>query len=113
MGKTFVVIFITSLLVMISAILFIIFSYNSLIYKKNQVDNASSSIDVQLQKRWDLIPNLVAVAEQYMKFEKQTLTEIARLRTQLISERVNGNVRLELENQISQYVDFCSVTRIF
>lgn len=102
MGRTFVVIFLSSVLIIIGAALFIIYLYNGLIYKKNQVDNAFSSIDVQLQKRWDLIPNLVAVAEQYMKFEQQTLTEIARLRTQLISERVNANTRLELENQISK-----------
>lgn len=102
MGKTFAVIFIINLLIIIGTALFMISLYNGLIYKKNQVDNAFSSIDVQLQKRWDLIPNLVAVAEQYMKFEQQTLTEIARLRTQLISERVNANTRLELENQISK-----------
>ncbi len=102
MGKTFVVILISSLLIIIGTFLLITYFYNSLIYKKNQVDNAFASIDVQLQKRWDLIPNLVAVAEQYMKFEQQTLTEIARLRTQLISERVNTNTRLDLENQISK-----------
>ncbi len=75
--------------------------YNSLIYKKNQVDNAFSSIDVILQKRWDLIPNLVAVAQNYMQFEQQTLTQIAKLRTKAISDKVNANTRVELENQIS------------
>jgi LemA protein len=101
MGKTFLIILIISLLLIIGTVLLVIYFYNGLIYKKNQVDNAFSSVDVQLQKRWNLIPNLIGVAEQYMQFEQKTLTEIARLRTQLISERVNANTRLELENQIS------------
>jgi LemA protein len=76
--------------------------YNSLIYKKNQVDNAFSSIDVILQKRWDLIPNLVAVAQNYMQFEQQTLTQITKLRTKAISDKVSANTRVDLENQISK-----------
>jgi LemA protein len=75
--------------------------YNILISRKNQVDNAFSTIDVLLQKRWDLIPNLVTVAQKYMQFEQQTLTDIAKLRTKLISERVNDDARIALENQIS------------
>jgi len=76
--------------------------YNTLIAKKNQVDNAFSTIDVLLQKRWDLIPNLVAVAQKYMQFEQTTLTEIAKLRTKAISERVSDDARVTLENQISR-----------
>ncbi|NEU71087.1 LemA family protein [Hassallia byssoidea VB512170] len=76
--------------------------YNSLISKKNQVDNAFASIDVLLQKRWDLIPNLVAVAQNYMRFEQKTLTKIAQLRTKAISERVSANTRVGLENEISK-----------
>ncbi len=79
--------------------------YNSLIFKKNQVENAFSSIDVYLQKRCDLIPNLVAVAQKYMEFEQTTLTEIARLRAQLVSGQASGNTRVELENQISRALE--------
>ena len=75
--------------------------YNSLVYKKNQVENAFATIDVLLQQRWDLIPNLVAVAQNYMQFEQKTLTDIAKLRNRAISERVGANARVELENQIS------------
>ncbi|GAX44494.1 putative lemA protein [Tolypothrix sp. NIES-4075] len=81
---------------------FIVIMYNSLISKKNQVDNAFASIDVLLQKRWDLIPNLVAVAQNYMRFEQKTLTKIAQLRTKAISERVSANTRVGLENEISK-----------
>jgi len=79
--------------------------YNSLITRKNQVDYAFSTIDVLLQKRWDLIPNLVAVAEKYMQFEQKTLTEIARLRTRVISERVSESTRVAIEDQISRSLD--------
>jgi len=84
--------------------------YNKLIYKKNQVENAFSSIDVYLQKRCDLIPNLVAIAQRYMKFEQKTLTEIARLRTQVVSGQASGNTRVELENQISRALEDVMLT---
>jgi LemA protein len=79
-----------------------VYFYNNLISKKNQVDNAFATIDVLLQKRWDLIPNLVAVAQKYMQFEQKTLTEIAQLRTKAISTRVSDDARVALENQISK-----------
>lgn len=102
--ETFAIIFLINSSIIIVISIAAIILYNSLIYKKNQVDNAFSSIDVSLQKRWDLIPNLVAVTQQYMKFEQQTLTEIARLRTQLISEKVNSETRLKLESKLSNAI---------
>lgn len=76
--------------------------YNSVIYQKNQVDNAFASIDVLLQKRCDLIPNLVAVAQNYLQFEQKTLTEIAQLRARAVSGRFRANTKVDLENQISK-----------
>jgi LemA protein len=54
--------------------------YNTLIAKKNQVDYALSGIDVQLKKRHDLIPNLVATVRQYMEHERGLLERITELR---------------------------------
>lgn len=79
-----------------------IFFYNSLIYKNNQVNNAFSTVDVILQKRSDLIPNLVALARMYMQFEQTTLVEISRLRNRANSKRITDNERVILEDQISQ-----------
>ncbi|MDM9381930.1 LemA family protein [Chlorogloeopsis sp. ULAP01] len=78
--------------------------YNGLVAKKNQVDNAFASIDVNLKKRSDLIPNLVAVAQNYMKYEESILTEITRLRSRAISGRANGNRNsaMDFENEISR-----------
>jgi LemA protein len=76
--------------------------HNNLIYKKNQIDRAFSSVDVLLKKRCDLIPNLVAVIKQHLQFEQKTLAEITRLRSRVMSGDVNEEQRLTLENQISR-----------
>ncbi|WP_019508277.1 LemA family protein [Pleurocapsa sp. PCC 7319] len=76
--------------------------YNGLIYKKNQVSKSFSSVDVLLKKRWDLIPNLVSVVKHHMEFEQQTLAEITRLRSRVMSNEVSEGERLNLENQISR-----------
>lgn len=66
-------------------ILYIISTFNSLISLRNRVENAWSQIDVQLKRRYDLIPNLVNAVKGYMKHEKGTLTDITKMRSQLIS----------------------------
>ncbi|MFI4938258.1 MAG: LemA family protein [Candidatus Berkiellales bacterium] len=54
--------------------------YNRLIELKNRFVNAFSQIDVQLQRRYDLIPNLMETAKGYMKYEQQTLTMVINAR---------------------------------
>ena len=76
--------------------------YNGLVYLKNQVNKSFSSVDVLLKKRWDLIPNLVAVVKKHMEFEQQTLAEVTRLRSQVMTGGINPEQRLTLENQISR-----------
>lgn len=76
--------------------------YNGLIAKKNDVERSFSSIDVLLKKRIDLIPNLVASVQNYMKFEQQTLVEVTRLRSQVMTGGTTRGERFELENQISR-----------
>ncbi len=78
------------------------FLYNSLIHKKNQVNNAFSTIDVILQKRSDLIPRLVTLAQIYMQFEQKTLIEISRLRSRATSKNLSDNSRVVVEDQISR-----------
>ncbi|MEM7595884.1 MAG: LemA family protein [Cyanobacteria bacterium P01_A01_bin.83] len=76
--------------------------YNGLVYLKNQVNKSFSSVDVLLKKRWDLIPNLVAVVKHHLEFEQKTLAEITRLRSQVMSGEISPEQRLTLENQISR-----------
>ena len=66
-------------------ILYIVITFNSLITLRNRVENAWSQIDVQLKRRYDLIPNLVSAVKGYMKHERGTLTEITKMRSKLIS----------------------------
>ncbi len=56
--------------------------YNSLVELRNQVKNAWSQIDVQLQRRYDLIPNLIETVKGYMTYEKSTLEAVINARNQ-------------------------------
>ena len=56
--------------------------YNRLIRRRNRVDTAWSDIDVQLQRRHDLIPNLVKAVDQYADYERATLSAITELRNE-------------------------------
>lgn len=62
-------------------ILFVIILYNGLVSSKMKVENAWSQIDVQLQRRFDLIPNFVETVKGYMAHEKETLEKVTELRT--------------------------------
>ena len=64
----------------VSAILWAVGIYNRLIQLRNQVNNAWSQIDVQLQRRYDLIPNLVEAVKGYMSYEKGTLEAVISAR---------------------------------
>ncbi|BAZ48119.1 LemA family protein [Nostoc sp. NIES-4103] len=63
----------------------IINSYNDLIKFRNRYKNAYSQIDVQLQRRYDLIPNLVETAKGYMKHERETLEAVIAARNSAIN----------------------------
>src|ERR1700730_3516464 len=61
--------------------------YNKLVGLRNQVKNAWSQIDVQLQRRYDLIPNLVETVKGYMGYEKETLEAVVQARSQAVAAR--------------------------
>jgi LemA protein len=61
--------------------------YNNLVGLRNQVKNAWSQIDVQLQRRYDLIPNLVETVKGYMTYEKGTLESVINARNQANAAR--------------------------
>src|SRR3989344_3906605 len=74
-------------------VLYLIASFNRLIGLKNRANNAWSQIDVQLKRRYDLIPNLVNAVKGYMKHEKGTLTDITKMRSQLVSGSVQEKAK--------------------
>jgi LemA protein len=76
--------------------------YNSLIKKKNQVKNAFASVDVQLKKRYDLIPNLVSTVKNYATHEKETLTKLTELRSKAINPNISNDEKIQLEKETKQ-----------
>jgi LemA protein len=72
------------LVLLVVLLLVALILYNSLIRKKNDVENAFTSIDVILKRRYDLIPALVDAVKGYMNYEKALLTEITELRARAI-----------------------------
>jgi LemA protein len=61
--------------------------YNGLVALRQQVDNAWAQIDVQLKRRYDLIPNLVETVKGYMNFEQETLQKVIEARSAAMSAR--------------------------
>ena len=68
------------LAVLVVAAIFVVSIYNGLVTARNQYKNAFSQIDVQLQRRYDLIPNLVETAKGYLKHERETLEAVIAAR---------------------------------
>jgi len=64
---------------------FLVGIYNRLVRYRNRYKNAFSQIDVQLKRRYDLIPNLVDTAKAYLKHERETLEAVTQARNQAVS----------------------------
>jgi LemA protein len=71
--------------IVIGVFLWIVIIFNRLITLRNEVKNAWHQIDVQLKRRYDLIPNLVSVVRGYMQFERDVLERVTEARTRAIS----------------------------
>ena len=81
--------------------------YNRLIRGRNRVDTAWSDIDVQLQRRHDLIPRLVTAVDQYAKYERATLEAVTELRAeamQVADVRAKGRVEEKLSAGIERII---------
>ena len=89
-----------ALIVIAVIIIAIIGIYNSLVSSKLKVDNAWSQIDVQLQRRFDLIPNFVETVKGYMNHESETFEKITALRTSWANSSTVGE-KAQLDNELS------------
>ncbi len=89
-----------ALVIIILLVIWIISIYNGLIKSKQKVDNAWSQIDVQLQRRFDLIPNFVETVKGYMTHESETFEKIASLRTSWANSSTVGE-KAKLDGELS------------
>ena len=81
--------------------------YNRLIRSRNRVDTAWSDIDVQLQRRHDLVPRLVAAVDQYAKYERATLEAVTELRAEAMRQadvRARGKAEKKLSVGIERII---------
>ena len=76
--------------IVIVIVVVVIGIYNGLIGKRNRVDEAYAQIEVQLKRRWDLIPNLVSAVKGYMNFEQDVLTRFTEARAGAVAAGAQG-----------------------
>ena len=89
------------LAIVVVIIIAIIAMYNSLVTMRQRVRNAWSQIDVQLQRRFDLIPNLVETVKGYMEHEADVLTKVTDLRSSWANAKTVDE-KANLDNQLSE-----------
>jgi len=88
------------IIVIVALVLFIIYAFNRLVTLRNRIKNAWAQIDVQLKRRYDLIPNLVETVKSYAKHERETLQNVTEARTRAVGA---GTVKDQgaAENQLT------------
>ncbi|MDR6226386.1 LemA family protein [Desmospora profundinema] len=88
-------------IVVVVLILFWFATYNSLVKYRNWVEESWAQIDVQLKRRYDLIPNLVETVKGYAKHERETLEQVIEARNRMFTQGNSRNDEMEANNQLS------------
>ncbi len=88
------------LVILAAIVLFFVTAYNRLVVLRNRIRNAWSQIDVQLRRRYDLIPNLVETVKGYAAHEKETFEMVTKARAQMASAKTVGE-QAEASNAIT------------
>ena len=87
--------------IVVILLLLILPSYNSFVKLNSKVEEAFSTMDVYLKKRWDLIPNIVETVKGYVKHEKETLEEIVKLRNSSY-DKMSIDSKVDTNNKLSE-----------
>ena len=88
------------LAIIVLLVIFVIATYNGLITRKNRVQEASSDIDVQLKRRYELIPNLVNTVKGYATHEREVFEKVTELRAGLMTGSTADKVKTS--NQLTE-----------
>ena len=88
------------ILVLVAGLAWYVATFNGLVSLRNQTTNAWGQIDVQLKRRYDLIPNLVETVKGYMKFEQETLEKVVQARNLALGARSPGE-KAAAEQQVT------------
>lgn len=99
-------IFITVFIILI--IVYIVVTYNNLVSRRNMVENQKSQIDIELQRRFDLIPNLVEIVKGYAKHEQKTLEDVVKARNSYIDSSNDTHQALAADGALTG-----ALTRLF
>ena len=83
-------------------LLVLVVIYNGLVWKKNRVEKAFSSIDVYLKMRYDLIPNLVAAVKGYMEHEQEVIEKVTELRGRVAGGGLSTDEAVGVNNEIGK-----------
>lgn len=82
-------------------VIYVLVTYNGFVKVRNQVEEAFSTMDVYLKKRWDLIPNIVETVKGYAKHEKSTLSEVVKLRNGAYDD-MSSDEKIKANQQLSK-----------
>ncbi|HLC92150.1 MAG TPA: LemA family protein [archaeon] len=93
------IVLVVGAIVVIGALWFVL-SYNGFVQLKNRIDNSWSQIDVQLKRRFDLVPNLIETVKGYAKHEKETLKMVTEARA-AITKAGSGKDKMAAENMLT------------
>ncbi|MEE1477805.1 MAG: LemA family protein, partial [Eggerthellaceae bacterium] len=94
-----IVLIVLVVIVIVLAIALVVM-YNNLVQLRNRVDNAWAQVDVQLQRRLDLIPNLVETVKGYASHENATLTQVTEARS-AVSNAVSPLARMQADSMLT------------
>jgi LemA protein len=81
---------IIAIVVVVAIVIFVIGIYNGLVQRRLRIDEALGQIEVQLKRRWDLIPNLVNAVKGYMGFEQKVLENVTNARANAVAAGAKG-----------------------
>ncbi len=103
MGLVLIIVIVLVVLV----VLYFISTYNGLVSLKNKVEDEASQIDVELKRRFDLVPNLVEIVKGYTKHEKETLDSVVKARNSYVTANELGD-KLKADGELSN-----AISRLF